>query len=119
MGDRTFHGGVHPAEHKELSCKAPLVPYMPKGELVFLMNQHIGKPAAPIVQKGDRVLAGQRIAEATGFVSANIFSSVSGMVKAIEPRPTAAGPMAQAIVITPDGRTPWPRASERRPTIWT
>lgn len=103
MGDRTFHGGVHPAEHKELSCKAPLVPYMPKGELVFLMNQHIGKPAAPIVQKGDRVLAGQRIAEATGFVSANIFSSVSGTVKAIEPRPTAAGPMAQAIVITPDG----------------
>ena len=102
MGDRTFRGGVHPAERKELSCEMPLVPYVPKGDLVFLMNQHIGKPAVPIVQKGEHVLAGQRIAEASGFVSAHIVSSVSGTVKAIEPRPTAAGTMAQAVVITPD-----------------
>ena len=102
MGDRTFRGGVHPAERKELSCEMPLVPYVPKGDLVFLMNQHIGKPAVPIVQKGEHVLAGQRIGEASAFVSAHIVSSVSGTVKAIEPRPTAAGTLAQAVVITPD-----------------
>ena len=104
MGDRTFRGGVHPEEMKELSCEKPLVPYAPKGDLVFLTNQHIGKPATPVVKKGDQVLAGQLIAEASGFVSANIVSSVSGTVKAVEPRPTAGGTMAQAIVITSDGQ---------------
>ena len=82
MGDRTFHGGVHPAEHKELSKESPLTQLLPKGELVYMTNQHIGKPASPVVKKGDRVLAGQIIAEAGGFVSANIVSSVSGTVKA-------------------------------------
>lgn len=103
MGDRTFHGGVHPAGNKSLSCECPLPPYVPTGDLVFLTNQHIGKPATPVVKKGDHVLAGQLIAEASGFVSANIVSSVSGTVKAIEPRPTAGGTMAEAIVITSDG----------------
>ena len=103
MGDRTFRGGVHPEEMKELSCEKPLIPYTPVGDLVFLTSQHIGKPATPVVKKGDQVLAGQLIAEASGFVSANIVSSVSGTVKAVELRPTAAGGMGQAIVITNDG----------------
>lgn len=103
MGDRTFRGGVHPEEMKELSCEKPLIPYTPTGDLVFLTSQHIGKPATPVVKKGDHVLAGQIIAEASGFVSANIVSSVSGTVKAIEQRPTAAGGSAEAIVITSDG----------------
>ena len=104
MGDRTFRGGVHPDERKELTAGKPFFPLKPEGELVFLTNQHIGKPATPVVAKGDYVLAGQRIAEASGFVSANIVSSVSGTVKVIEPRPTAAGGMAQAIVIVSDGK---------------
>ena len=103
MGDKTFRGGVHPEEMKELSCEKPLIPYTPVGDLVFLTSQHIGKPATPVVKKGDTVLAGQLIAEASGFLSANIVSSVSGTVKAIELRPTAAGGMGQAIVITSDG----------------
>ena len=103
MGDKTFRGGVHPEEMKEFSCEKPLIPYTPVGDLVFLTSQHIGKPATPVVKKGDTVLAGQLIAEASGFVSANIVSSVSGTVKAIELRPTAAGGMGQAIVITSDG----------------
>lgn len=104
MGDRTFRGGVHPEEMKELSREKPLVPYAPVGELVFLTGQHIGKPATPVVKKGDQVLAGQTIAEASGFVSANIVSSVSGTVKAVEMRPTAAGNLGQAIVIASDGQ---------------
>lgn len=104
MGDRTFRGGVHLEEMKELSREKPLVPYAPVGELVFLTGQHIGKPATPVVKKGDQVLAGQTIAEASGFVSANIVSSVSGTVKAVEMRPTAAGNLGQAIVIASDGQ---------------
>ena len=50
MGDRTFRGGVHPEEMKELSCEKPLVSYAPKGDLVFLTSQHIGKPAGHIIK---------------------------------------------------------------------
>ena len=103
MEIKTFHGGVHPAEHKELSKESPLTQLLPKGELVYMTNQHIGKPASPVVKKGDRVLAGQIIAEAGGFVSANIVSSVSGTVKAVEPRKNASGGSAVAIVVETDG----------------
>lgn len=103
MEIKTFHGGVHPAEHKELSKESPLTQLLPKGELVYMTNQHIGKPASPVVKKGDRVLAGQIIAETGGFVSANIVSSVSGTVKAVEPRKNASGGSAMAIVVENDG----------------
>lgn len=103
MEIKTFHGGVHPAEHKELSKESPLTQLLPKGELVYMTNQHIGKPASPVVKKGDHVLAGQIIAEAGGFVSANIASSVSGTVKAVEPRKNASGGSAMAIVVENDG----------------
>lgn len=103
MEIKTFHGGVHPAEHKELSKESPLTQLLPKGELVYMTNQHIGKPASPVLKKGDRVLAGQIIAEAGGFVSANIVSSVSGTVKAVEPRKNASGGSAMAIVVENDG----------------
>ena len=53
MEVKTFHGGVHPAGNKELSKESPLTPYLPVGDLVFLTNQHIGKPATPVVKKGD------------------------------------------------------------------
>ena len=103
MEIKTFHGGVHPAEHKALSKESPLTVLLPKGELVYMTNQHIGKPASPVVKKGDHVLAGQIIAEAGGFVSANIASSVSGTVKAVEPRKNASGGSAMAIVVENDG----------------
>lgn len=103
MEIKTFHGGVHPAEHKELSKESPLTQLLPKGELVYMTNQHIGKPASPVVKKGDHVLAGQIIAEAGGFVSANIVSSVSGTVKTVEPRKNASGGSAMAIVVENDG----------------
>ena len=70
-----------------------------KGDLAILVSQHIGAPAKPIVKKGDHVLAGQKIAEAGGFVSAPIHSSVSGTVKGIEKRLTAVGAMGDAIII--------------------
>ena len=71
--------------------------------MVYPLSQHIGAPAVPVVAKGDYVLAGQLIAEAGGFVSANIHSSVPGTVKAIEPRTLATGGKCNSIVIENDG----------------
>ena len=76
---------------KSFLLGSPIEDFLPSGDLVFPVNQHIGKPAKPIVKKGDAVLAGQLIAEADGFVSANIVSSCSGTVKAIEERHTTSG----------------------------
>ena len=103
MGLKTFKGGVHPYEGKELAEDQPIKEVRPKGELVYPLSQHIGAPANPIVAVGDTVLRGQMIAEAGGFVSSPIFASVSGTVKAIEPRRVAVGDMVQSIIIENDG----------------
>lgn len=103
MGLATFKGGVHPYEGKELSEHKPVQILMPKGELVYPMSQHIGAPAIPLVKKGDKVLAGQKIGEASGFISANVICSVSGTVKAVEPRRVANGAMVNSIVVENDG----------------
>ncbi len=54
MKHKTFRGGVHPKGYKELSLGSPIEDFLPSGDLVFPVNQHIGKPAKPIVKKGDR-----------------------------------------------------------------
>ena len=93
MSQRTFKGGVHPFEGKELSKDKPVKEFRPEGEYVFPLSQHIGAPAKAIVSVGDTVLRGQKIAEAGGFVSAPVFSSVSGTVKSLEKRRGAVGDM--------------------------
>lgn len=104
MGARgTFTGGIHPYDGKDLSKDKPIKDILPKGDLVYPLSQHIGAPAVPIVKKGDRVLTGQKIAEAAGFVSAPIYATVSGTVKAIELRRVTAGDRVDAIVIENDG----------------
>ena len=100
----TFRGGVHPRERKSLSREAALRVFDAKGDMVFPLAQHIGKPAKAIVKKGDPVLVGQRIAEADGFVSANIICSCSGTVKAVEKRRTISGAMQECIVVENDGK---------------
>ena len=86
MGISTFKGGVHPYDGKDFAKDQPIRRIKPKEILVYPLSQHIGAPASPIVAVGDTVLRGQKIAEAGGFVSAPVFASVSGTVKAIEPR---------------------------------
>lgn len=102
MARLTFVGGVHPYDGKDLSKDLPIRELKPQGEMVYPVSQHIGAPAKPIVEKGDRVLVGQKIAEAGGFVSANIFSSVSGTVKAIEPRRVVTGDKVLCIIVEND-----------------
>ena len=103
MAKLTFLGGVHPYDGKDLSKDKPIKEVLPKGDLVYPLSQHIGAPANPIVKKGDHVLTGQKIAEAAGFVSAPIYATVSGTVKAIEPRRVVTGDNVMSIVIENDG----------------
>ena len=103
MAKLTFVGGIHPYDGKELSKDMPIMDILPKGELVYPLSQHIGAPAKAIVQKGDRVLAGQKIAESGAFVSAPVYASVSGVVKSIEPRRVVTGDMVMSIVVENDG----------------
>lgn len=103
MAKLTFMGGIHPYDGKDLSKDKPIREVLPKGDLVYPLSQHIGAPAKAIVQKGDRVLTGQKIAEAGGFVSAPIYATVSGTVKAVEPRRVTVGDHVMCIVIENDG----------------
>ena len=97
----TFKGGIHPPYNKEYTNKvalakaeAPKIVYIP-------LQQHIGAPAKPIVEKGDEVKKGQMIGQAGGFVSANVHSSVSGKVIDIAMHEVPGG-MGQCIVIEND-----------------
>lgn len=95
-------GGVHPAENKLSAPKAIEALAVPKS--VFIpVGQHIGAPAAAVVQKGDKVKVGQLIAKSSGFVSANIHSSVSGVVKKVEAGPDSSGYPKLGVYIDVDG----------------
>lgn len=104
MGLLTFKGGVHPYEGKEMSASKPIEKIDPGPELVYLMSQHIGAPAKPVVKAGDRVLRGQLIGEAGGFVSAPVHASVSGTVKSVGQRKNAMGRQVDAVVVENDGK---------------
>ncbi len=106
MKTYTFPHGIHPPTRK-MSAAAPIRRIEASGELAYPLSQHIGAPSVACVAVGDRVLGGQRIAEAGGYVSAPLYASTSGTVKAIAPYPTADGETAPAIVITPDGQDEW------------
>lgn len=102
MSILTFKGGIHPKDGKAMSKAKAIKTLTPKGEIVIPLSQHIGAPATPCVEVGDRVLVGQKIGEAAGFISANVHSSVSGTVKKIEPRMIASGAMVNSIIIEND-----------------
>lgn len=103
MGLLTFKGGIHPDDGKRLAKDKAVKAVLPSGDLVYPLSQHIGAPAGPVVAVGDQVLKGQKIAEAGGFVSAPIYASVSGTVKAIEPHFNPTGSKVNCIVIENDG----------------
>ena len=107
MATFTFVGGIHPYDGKDLSKDKPIKEVIPHGEMVYPLSQHIGAPATPLVAVGERVLAGQKIAEAGGFVSSPIYSSVSGTVTAIEKRLTVTGDRVTSIVIDNDDLYEW------------
>ncbi len=99
---KTFKGGAHPPGYKEATA-GKLIEEIPlPSEVVIPLTQHIGAPNKSLVAKADKVLAGQKIGEAEAFVSAPVHASVSGEVKAVEPRPHFSGIKMPSIVIEPD-----------------
>ena len=103
MNLRTFRiGGVHPEENKITAEVETKVAAIPK-QAIFQLSQHIGAPAKPVVQKGDKVKVGTLLAEAGGFVSAPIYSSVSGSVFKIDTAIDATGYRKPCIIINVEG----------------
>ena len=86
MGLMTFKGGVHPFEGKDLSKDKPIRELLPKGELVYPLSQHIGKPAVPVVTAGDAVKKDDLIAGSAEGLSANIHTGFDGVVKEVTPK---------------------------------
>jgi len=115
---RTFRiGGVHPEENK-LTHEVPTkVAGLPK-QAIFPLSQHIGAPAKPVVAKGDKVKVGTLIAEAGGFVSAPIFSSVSGTVFKIDTAIDATGYRKPVIIINVEGDE-WEESIDRSDKLET
>ena len=104
-----FHGGIHLPGNKSRSLHDPIRKVPIPAQLVIPLSQHIGEPAHPIVDVGDRVLTGQMIGQAEGFVSAPVHASSSGTVIAIEERPIPhpSGIPGLCIVIDTDGQDEW------------
>ena len=102
-------GGIHPPERKTLSNRTPIQPTPLPKRLILPLSQHIGAPAEPLVAVGERVLKGQKIADAAGFVSVAVHAPTSGTVTFIgpQPYPHASGMLAPAIVIEADGLDQW------------
>ncbi len=113
---KTFRmGGVHPLEGKLTAGKA--IEQMPvPSEVVMLVSQHLGAPAECVVQKGDQVKVGQLLAKATGFVCANMHSSVSGSVTKVDKILDASGYPKPAIFISVEGDE-WVDEIDRTPTV--
>lgn len=100
----TFKHGVHPAGYKDISKDHSLEEFPTPSSVSIPLSQHIGAPAASVVAVGDEVRVGTLIGKAASFVSANVYSSVSGKVTAIVKKRTAIGSYCDHIVIENDGR---------------
>lgn len=115
---KTFRiGGVHPSENKLSSASPIRVAELPK-QAVFSLFQHIGAPAKPVVAKGDTVKVGTLLAEADGFVSAPVYSSVSGKVSKIDAIVDASGYRRPAIFIDVEGDE-WEESIDRSSKLET
>ncbi len=98
----TFRGGTHPNDNKEFTADKPIVELAASKIMVYPMSQHIGAPCTPIVNVGDKILMGQKIGEASGFVSAPVHATVSGTVTAVEPRLHPNGTNVMSVVVEND-----------------
>ena len=113
---KTFRiGGVHPPENKLSAGQAIITANLPK-QAVVMLSQHIGAPAQAVVAKGDKVKVGTLLAQAGGFVSANIHSPVSGTVSKIDTAIDAAGFQRPAIIIDVEGDE-WEESIDRSETL--
>ncbi len=104
-----FPGGIHPPQHKYESTRSPIARAPLPRTLVLPLQQHIGAPSTVLVTVGERVLKGQRLAKADGYVSVSLHAPTSGRIVAIEPRPVPhpSGLSAACIIMESDGEEQW------------
>ncbi len=100
-------GGVHPDDKKVLSNGEAIERLPMPSELIVPLSQHLGAPASPLKQKGDTVVAGEKIGEASSFISADIHSPVNGTITDMKKVTLANSVITDAFVITPDADNPW------------
>ncbi len=103
----TFRGGVHPPGYKELTQKEKITSLLKFEKIYLPLAQHTGSICSPLIQVGDVVQKGQKIAEGQGFITAGVHASVSGEVIAIEEMATPTGGFVPCIVIQNDGKDEW------------
>ena len=112
-------GGVHPKDKKELANRQPIEPFTAVDELIVPLSQHTGSPAKALKAKGDTVIAGEKIGESTGFISANIHSPVNGTISDIKKITLANSIVSDAFVIAVDNENPfgeWVEQAEKEYT---
>ena len=102
MRAKTFRGGIHPKEYKELSNQCPITPAFPASKTVTIPVTMGGAPNQPVVKIGDEVAKGQIIANGEGFMNCPVHSSVSGKIKKIQNCLVTGNGMAPCIVIEAD-----------------
>ncbi|MCI8329421.1 MAG: electron transport complex subunit RsxC [Oscillibacter sp.] len=98
---QAFFGGVHPHDMKAATNEKAIEQLPAPAQVVIPMSQHFGAPCTPLVKAGDRVKVGQKIGEFRGL-GAPIHASVSGTVKAVEPRPYSMGGNIMSVIIDND-----------------
>jgi len=114
---RTFRHGIHPEEHKDLTQSRQIERIAFPDHVYLPLSQHIGGPSRPVVKAGDKVYRGQLIAEASGFVSVPLHTSVTGQVVGIQKHHHPNGSLSDAIVIAVDHKSPQTLFDER-PIDW-
>ena len=116
---KSFKGGAHPPEEKKWT-EHKAIENVPLPERVVIpLQQHIGAPAEPVVEKGQEVKTGEALSKTTKFVSVPCHASISGTVAAVERRPHPLGTDLLSIVIEGDGQDAWIKDYKTKPDYLT
>ena len=101
----TFKRGIHPNEQKQFTENIPINTLLPAAgsEIIIPLLQHMGEPCKPLVEKGQKVLLGEKIGDNKAFICAPVHSTVSGVIKDIRPHLTVIGTVVESIIIENDG----------------
>jgi len=113
-GRRSFGGGVHPPEKKELTEESRISPGPAAKQVAIMLSQHTGAICEPLVNKGDVVEVGQKIGDSSAFVSAPVHSPVKGKVKETALGSHAVLGRSMAVVIDADADSPAKHPSNER-----
>ncbi|NOS87814.1 MAG: electron transport complex subunit RsxC [Methylococcaceae bacterium] len=105
-----IQGGVHAEQHKDATAHQPIVYSFPLPKKLYIpLQQHVGKPAEPLIRVGDKVLKGQLLAYSQGMISAPVHAPSSGVIVDVNdyPAPHPSALPIRMIVLETDGNDEW------------